>query len=90
MSCRRRGGRGARALIGLPEGYSTSSPALNARRNASNRPSAIASRMAAVRAWHNVAFYQALTAAMREAIAEGRFESFRRSFKAGLEDDAAG
>ena len=32
--------------------------------------------------WHNIAFYQALTAAMREAIAEGRFEAFRRDFLA--------
>lgn len=30
--------------------------------------------------WHNIAFYQALTAAMRAAIAEGRFETFRRDF----------
>jgi queuine tRNA-ribosyltransferase len=32
--------------------------------------------------WHNIAFFQALTAAMRAAIAEGRFEAFRRDFKA--------
>ncbi|MGE5502685.1 MAG: tRNA guanosine(34) transglycosylase Tgt [Ignavibacteriales bacterium] len=32
--------------------------------------------------WHNVAFFQALTAAMRAAIAEGRFEAFRRDFAA--------
>ena len=32
--------------------------------------------------WHNLAFYQALTAAMREAIAAGRFEAFRRDFHA--------
>jgi queuine tRNA-ribosyltransferase len=32
--------------------------------------------------WHNIAFYQALTAAMRAAIAEGRFEAFRRDFHA--------
>ena len=32
--------------------------------------------------WHNIAFFQALTAAMREAITEGRFELFRRGFKA--------
>jgi queuine tRNA-ribosyltransferase len=32
--------------------------------------------------WHNIAFYQALMAAMRAAIAEGRFEAFRRDFKA--------
>ncbi len=30
--------------------------------------------------WHNIAFFQALTAAMRTAIAEGRFEAFRREF----------
>ncbi len=35
--------------------------------------------------WHNIAFFQALTAAMRAAIAEGRFEQFRRDFHAGLE-----
>lgn len=32
--------------------------------------------------WHNIAFFQALTAAMRDAIAEGRFEAFRRDFAA--------
>jgi queuine tRNA-ribosyltransferase len=32
--------------------------------------------------WHNIAFYQALMAAMRAAIAKGRFEVFRRDFKA--------
>jgi queuine tRNA-ribosyltransferase len=32
--------------------------------------------------WHNIAHFQALTAAMRGAIAEGRFEQFRRDFKA--------
>jgi queuine tRNA-ribosyltransferase len=32
--------------------------------------------------WHNIAFYQALTAAMRAAIAEGRFEAFRKDFHA--------
>ena len=32
--------------------------------------------------WHNIAFFQALTAAMREAIAVGRFEAFRRDFHA--------
>ena len=32
--------------------------------------------------WHNIAFFQALTAAMRAAIAEGRFEQFRRDFRA--------
>lgn len=32
--------------------------------------------------WHNLAFFQALMAAMRAAIAEGRFEAFRRDFHA--------
>jgi queuine tRNA-ribosyltransferase len=32
--------------------------------------------------WHNVAHFQALMAAMRRAIAEGRFETFRRTFHA--------
>jgi queuine tRNA-ribosyltransferase len=32
--------------------------------------------------WHNIAFFQALTAAMREAITEGRMEAFRRDFRA--------
>ena len=32
--------------------------------------------------WHNIAHFQALTAAMREAIAAGRFEAFRSAFKA--------
>ena len=32
--------------------------------------------------WHNIAFFQALTAAMREAIAGGRFDQFRRDFHA--------
>jgi queuine tRNA-ribosyltransferase len=36
--------------------------------------------------WHNIAFYQALTAAMRAAIGDGRFDQFRRDFHAGLED----
>jgi queuine tRNA-ribosyltransferase len=31
--------------------------------------------------WHNISFYGALTAAMRSAIAEGRFEDFRRAFR---------
>ena len=39
--------------------------------------------------WHNIAFYQALTAAMRDAIAEGRFEAFRRTFRAGLQEAEA-
>jgi queuine tRNA-ribosyltransferase len=30
--------------------------------------------------WHNIAFFQALTAALREAIATGRLEAFRRDF----------
>jgi queuine tRNA-ribosyltransferase len=32
--------------------------------------------------WHNVAFFQALMQAMREAISDGRFEAFRRAFHA--------
>jgi len=32
--------------------------------------------------WHNIAHFQALTAAMRAAITEHRFEQFRRDFKA--------
>ncbi|MFC3069735.1 tRNA guanosine(34) transglycosylase Tgt [Phenylobacterium soli] len=31
--------------------------------------------------WHNIAFFQALMAEMRAAIAEGRLETFRRSFR---------
>ena len=38
--------------------------------------------------WHNIAFYQALTAAMRAAIAERRFEGFRRDFHTGLDKEA--
>ncbi len=34
--------------------------------------------------WHNLAFFQALMSAMRAAIAEGRFEAFRKDFHAGL------
>ena len=30
--------------------------------------------------WHNLAFFQALMAALRDAIAEGRLEAFRRDF----------
>ncbi len=32
--------------------------------------------------WHNLAFYAALTAALRDAIAGGRLDSFRRDFRA--------
>jgi queuine tRNA-ribosyltransferase len=39
--------------------------------------------------WHNVAFFETLMAHMRVAIAEGRFDAFRRAFKAGLEADAS-
>jgi queuine tRNA-ribosyltransferase len=35
--------------------------------------------------WHNLAFYQELMAAMRDAIAENRFDSFRATFKARQE-----
>jgi queuine tRNA-ribosyltransferase len=38
--------------------------------------------------WHNSAFYQALTAAMRAAIAQQRFDAFRRDFHAGLPERA--
>jgi queuine tRNA-ribosyltransferase len=34
--------------------------------------------------WHNVAFFETLMARMRDAIAAGRLEAFRRDFKAGL------
>ncbi len=34
--------------------------------------------------WANLAFFQTLMATMREAIAAGRFETFRRDFHAGL------
>jgi queuine tRNA-ribosyltransferase len=34
--------------------------------------------------WHNLAFYQALTAAMRAAIEAGRFAAFRAAFHAEL------
>ncbi len=34
--------------------------------------------------WHNLAFFQALMGAMREAIAAGRFEAFRRDFHSRL------
>ncbi|MEM9964353.1 MAG: tRNA guanosine(34) transglycosylase Tgt [Asticcacaulis sp.] len=32
--------------------------------------------------WHNIAFFQALMISMRLAIAEGRFEAFRKDFRA--------
>jgi queuine tRNA-ribosyltransferase len=31
--------------------------------------------------WHNIAFFQALTAAMRAAISEGRFSNFVKDFR---------
>ncbi len=34
--------------------------------------------------WHNIAFYQAMMAQIRAAIAEGRFEAWRAAFKARL------
>jgi queuine tRNA-ribosyltransferase len=42
--------------------------------------------------WHNLAFFQALIAAMRTAIAEGRFERFRREFGQAqrLREEASG
>ncbi len=39
--------------------------------------------------WHNIAFFQALTAAMRTAISEGRFEAFRRDFASRHERTAS-
>ena len=38
--------------------------------------------------WHNIAYYQSLMARMRAAIAEGRFEDFRREFKARWDSGA--
>ena len=38
--------------------------------------------------WHNVAFFEALMAALRAAIAEGRLAAFRRAFHAGLRNAA--
>ena len=40
--------------------------------------------------WHNVAYYQHLTARMRAAIAEGRFDAFRKDFRARWDAGAAG
>jgi len=40
--------------------------------------------------WHNLGFYQALMATMRDAIAQGRFEAFRRQFHAGLDKGEPG
>ncbi len=37
--------------------------------------------------WHNLAFFQTLMASMRAAIAEGRFEAFRKAFHAGLDHE---
>ena len=39
--------------------------------------------------WHNLAFFQALMARMRAAIAEGRFEVFRREFLAAQRERVA-
>jgi len=36
--------------------------------------------------WHNTAYFQSLTARMREAISEGRFEDFRAQFHARLSE----
>ena len=38
--------------------------------------------------WHNLAFFQVLMAGMRAAIADGRFEVFRKAFHAGLDREA--
>ena len=40
--------------------------------------------------WHNIAFFQALMAAMRAAISEGRFEAFRKDFHSRLAGGAEG
>ena len=40
--------------------------------------------------WHNLAFFQTVMAAMRQAIAEGRFEAFRRDFHARQDADLSG
>jgi queuine tRNA-ribosyltransferase len=40
--------------------------------------------------WHNLAFYAALTGAMRSAIAEGRSDAFRRDFAARQEARGGG
>jgi queuine tRNA-ribosyltransferase len=40
--------------------------------------------------WHNLAFFQALMASLRLAIAEGRLDAFRRDFHAGLDQDDSG
>jgi queuine tRNA-ribosyltransferase len=37
--------------------------------------------------WHNLGFFAQLTAAMRAAITEGRFEAFRRDFHAARQKD---
>ncbi len=39
--------------------------------------------------WHNVAFFEALMARLREAIAAGRLDAFRRDFQAGLATEDA-
>ena len=38
--------------------------------------------------WHNIAFFQALMATMRGAIAQGRFDAFRRDFHQRISDEA--
>ncbi|MAL09536.1 MAG: tRNA guanosine(34) transglycosylase Tgt [Maricaulis sp.] len=38
--------------------------------------------------WHNIAYYQSLMARMRAAIADGRFEDFRREFNARWDSGA--
>lgn len=37
--------------------------------------------------WHNTAYFQSLTARMRGAIEDNRFEAFRREFHARLAED---
>jgi len=42
-----------------------------------------------VLSWHNLAFYQALMARMREAVRRGQFSAFRSDFRAGLRPSEA-
>ena len=39
--------------------------------------------------WHNIAYFQHLTARMRAAIAAGEFEAFRRDFRAKWDEGEA-
>ena len=39
--------------------------------------------------WHNIAYFEDLTARMRAAIAAGEFDAFRRDFRAKWEEGQA-